>query len=554
MDTEYIVGMNIEGVATRSLENPNLPLNDASIWEGYGLASTSASGVSVTPSNALKYSPVWQAVNLISGDVAKLPLNVYQRLPNGGREKAVHHPAQKLVRRKANSRMAAFQFWRRMMVHCLIWNKAYALIARDEQGRPVELLPLLPDRTTLETRNNETGPIYVTEIDGEIRGFLPRDILHLEGISVAGDDCELVSKARDSWALGLTAENFASKFFKNGAKTSGILELPLGIGKKAAEQVKEGFYNTQSRMDNAFKTVILRDGAKFHSTSVTPRDGLMSDVRNQQVADVGRWYNLPPHKLGVGDNASYNSLEQENQSYLDSTLSHWLWTIKAESEIKLLTLAEQDNDTHYIEHNTRALLMADTKTQFEVGVLGVNNGLITQNEWRGPMNLNPVEGGDVMRKPLNIGVVGEGDSDMDNDERSERLAKSAEKVLQTRAKHEANKVLQLVRRTAKKRQLPGFVKWLQDDLLTGGCRDTFASSIREAAEPVAILNGADTDDLCERLADSFTASVRNEMLTIATEHTSTDIARMAISDACELLETNYTTNVATILENNHGTT
>lgn len=530
----------------RSLENPNLPLNDASVWAEYGLANMSASGVSVTPSSSLTYSPVWQAVNLISGDVAKLPFNVFQRLDNGGRVLDRMHPVHKLVRKRPNVQMSAFQFWRRVMVHCLIWNRAYALIVRDTDGTPIELLPLLPDRTYLITSNSEIGPYYATEIDGTLRGFVPRDVLHFEGISVAGDDCELVSKARNSWALGLTAENFASRFFKNGAKVSGILELPLGISHKAADTVKEGFYKTQSQMDNAFKTVVLRDGAKFHSTSVTPRDGLMGDVRDQQVKEVARWYNLPPHKLGAGEKFSYNSLEQENQSYLDSTLSHWLWTLKAESELKLLTPEEQERDTHYIEHNTRALIQADTATQFEIGEKGVNNGLITQNEWRATQNLNPVDGGDVMRQPLNIGTPGQQEGD--ESDQTRKLLKSTAKALQTRAKHEATKVLNAVRRTAKKRQISNFVKWLDGDVLNDELRGSFTCSLSEVAEPVAILVGTETNTLCGAVADQFICSLQDEMRTVATTHTDIDIARRAIGDACDLLETNYTQTVTQLME------
>ena len=524
------------GQAQRSLENPNLPLDDASLWREYGLSSSTAAGASISPSSALTYSPVWQAVNLISGDVAKLPLNIYARTAAGGRELDRMHPVYRLVRKFPNSQMAAFKFWRRLMVHCLIWNRAYALIVRDGAGVPSELLPLCPDRTALVTRDTEIGPYYATEIDGMIRGFSPRDVLHFEGISVNGDDCELVSKARNSWSLGLTAENFASRFFKNGAKTSGILELPLGISKKAADTVKEGFYNTQSRMDNAFKTIVLRDGAKFHSTSVTPRDGLMGDVRDQQVKEVARWYNLPPHKLGAGEKFSYNSLEQENQSYLDSTLSHWLWTIKSECELKLLSNSEQDRDTHYIEHNTRALLQADTATQFEIGEKGVNNGLITQNEWRATQNLNPVDGGDVMRQPLNIGSPS---TDQPVDDVRSRLKESSERALRTRAKHEATKVLNAVRRAAKKRELAGFIKWLDAELLTSDLRTTFSTSIEEVGEPVAIINGLDSVALCGEIATGFITTLQDEMRNVATTTTDTELARLAIGDACDLLEKTY---------------
>ena len=60
-----------------SLENPNLPLNDANVWSDvFGDGYESASGVSVTHASALRISAVFRGVNLISTTVGKLPLLV----------------------------------------------------------------------------------------------------------------------------------------------------------------------------------------------------------------------------------------------------------------------------------------------------------------------------------------------------------------------------------------------------------------------------------------------------------------------------------------------
>ena len=147
MQQTYIVDPRFE---LRGIENPSVSLNNPKIWDQlYGTGGTN-SGINITPESALGIGAVFQAVNLISGDVAKLPLNVYQRRPDlgdKGREVANNHPAQRLIKYRPNSEMSAFKFWRRLMTHALLWSNAYAYIIRDGSGSPVELLPLLPDRT-----------------------------------------------------------------------------------------------------------------------------------------------------------------------------------------------------------------------------------------------------------------------------------------------------------------------------------------------------------------------------------------------------------------------
>jgi phage portal protein BeeE len=59
-------------------------------WVRGGAASSS--GVAVNHQVALKYSPFWAAVRVISGTLAALPFLVYERLDNGGKQRMQTHP------------------------------------------------------------------------------------------------------------------------------------------------------------------------------------------------------------------------------------------------------------------------------------------------------------------------------------------------------------------------------------------------------------------------------------------------------------------------------
>ena len=104
-----------------------------------------------------------------------------------------------------------------------------------------------------------------------------------QGVSINGmADCQLVSLARNSWALGLAQEKFQSKFFANGGRIGGILELPLGMPKPSRDQLEEGFRKSYEGADNPFKTVVLRDNAKFHAAQQSPEDAQLVDASEQQ--------------------------------------------------------------------------------------------------------------------------------------------------------------------------------------------------------------------------------------------------------------------------------
>ncbi len=387
---------------SRSLENPGVPVDQA-VWG----STESASGEDISPLRALNLAPVWQSVSMISGDIAKLPLNLYERLDEDTRQRAVNIPMQKVVRRQPNREIGSIKFWRRFVSHALLWGNAYAWIDRNGRGEAAGLINLLPDRTYPRRRNGVLT--YTTTVSDEGRAVtetLPAsEVVHVEGLTInniKGED--LVAAARDSFGLALAAEGFGSKFFANGAQAGGVLEIPTHYTQQAADNLEEGWRQKYTSRNNWFRTAILRDGAKFHSVTVDAQSSQLTELREEQVREVARWFNLAPSRLGLSDSVSYNSKAEDNQSYLDSTLSIYMELIQEELWIKTLTPKQQLN--HYFEYNTNALLRMNANDRMEYYKDGLGWGLWTPNEVRARENMNPRDGGDVYFAPLNHFVSG----------------------------------------------------------------------------------------------------------------------------------------------------
>jgi len=389
---------------TRSLENPNLSLTDPDAWNDAFGGSTSSAGINVTHKNALSLAPIWQAVSMISGDVAKQPLDLFRRIDAQSREKAIGVPANNVVRRRANDEVTSKKFWRRFMVHLLLWNNAYAFVDRNGRGEPIALINLLPDRTYPERKGGELR--FITIVDGRPTPLAAADVLHVEGIATDNmSGCDLVGQAKDSWGLALAAEGFGSEFFANGAQAGGVLEIPPHYTKKAADNLEQGWFKKYSGKGNWFKTAILRDGAKFHNVTVDAKRSQHHELREDQVREIARWFNLSPSRLGLSDSVSYNSKSEDNQAYLDSTIQIWLDLIADECWAKLLTTAQQQS--HFFEHNTKSLLRMNAKARMEVYETGLEWGVWSVNEVRAAENMNPRDGGNVYYSPMNHNATGE---------------------------------------------------------------------------------------------------------------------------------------------------
>jgi len=67
-------------------------------WFSGGYESTS--GVSVTSATAMTFVAVYSCIDILSRTVGSLPLYLYRRLPEGGKELARKHPLFRLMRRQ----------------------------------------------------------------------------------------------------------------------------------------------------------------------------------------------------------------------------------------------------------------------------------------------------------------------------------------------------------------------------------------------------------------------------------------------------------------------
>lgn len=356
------------------------------------------SGVRITGKSALKYAPVWQAVNTIAGDLATLPLLLYER--DGERKsRAPEHPSYRLLRRRPNRYMSAAVFKETLQAHVLLWGNGYAEIERNPRGDAVALWPLLPDRTKPGMVDGALW--YITTIDdGSERKLRAENVLHIKGLGFDGlRGYSIVAMARNSFGLGLAAEKYASKFFANDATPGGVLEHPAKLDDESFERVRDSWNDLHEGLDNKHRIAILEEGMKFQAISIPMKDAQWLEARTFQRTDVASWFCLPPHKVGDLSRATFGNIEEQNRDYLNTSLMRWLEKWAQECDEKLLREREKDADSHFFEFLTAALLRGDLLRRAQAYASGIAARWLNPNEVRAMENLNPYEGGDEFVNP-----------------------------------------------------------------------------------------------------------------------------------------------------------
>lgn len=386
----------------RAAFGPSDSVSSGGGWFVHHFGAKTDAGVSVSEWTAITLPAVYACVSIIANNLAQLPLNVYRTLPNGGREIMSDHPLQVILHDQANDDMSSFVFRQSVNHHALLWGNGYAEIERNRRGDALAMWPLYPDRT--RPKKTDGSPLrYESRVNGQFVSLPAEDVLHIPALGFDGYiGYSPVAVARQAVGMGLAMEKFGGKFFANDSKSGGFLMHPGKLGDAGVKNVADGF-NKQGGPDNAFKVKVLEEGMKFISTTIPPDDAQFLSSREFQVAEIARIYGVPLVLLQAMEKSTAwgSGIEQMMIGFVVWTLQPWIVRWEQELNRKLLSSADREAGL-FVKFNLNALLRGDMKArgQFYRDLYGI--GAINPNEIRALEDMNPYEGGDEFRVPLNM--------------------------------------------------------------------------------------------------------------------------------------------------------
>ena len=369
-------------------------------------------GRHVNETSALKNATLFRAANLISGVVGMLPTNLLRRNPDGTIEKALDHPAQRLMRVSPNParRQTPSQWKSYMQGRALLRGNAFAYKVPGVRG-PQGLVALDPARVTIKERSDGALEYIWQPSNGAKRTFSQDDVLHIRAPwssdGVSGDG--LLKLAAEALSLADAGDEAAAKMLKNGTYVGGILKHPKQLGVEAAKRLKEQFAAYHSGPDNAGKWMVAEEGLEVQQLGVTGRDAQGIEQRKLQIEEIARYTGLPRPLLMMDDTSWGSGIEQLGLYFVIYCLMPWF--VSWEEALNLSLLTEEERKTHYFKFNEAALLRGSLKDQAEflakaLGGPGAT-GYMVPNEARDKMELPPIDGGDLP----NWGQMDNGEAD-----------------------------------------------------------------------------------------------------------------------------------------------
>ena len=350
----------------------------------------------------MQVAAVFACIRVLAESVASLPLIVYKRRPDGGKDRDPPHPLYRTLHDRPNRWQTGFEFREMLMGHAALRGNAYAAIKATGGQAVAELTPLHPDRVIPFRAPDGLIAYEHTPLEGPRRILLQPEMLHIRGLSDDGI-CGLspIKLHREAIGLALVTEEHGARLFANGAQLGGVLQHPGKLQPEAVERLKKSWEARYSGVGNAHRTAVLEEGMTWNKVGMTSEDAQFLESRHYQVTEIARIFRIPPHMIGDLSKATFSNIEHQALEFVVHTLRPWL--VRWEQAILRDLFTEPDQETHFVEFLVDGLLRGDTQSRYNAYAVGRQWGWLSANDIRRLENLNPIEqGGDDYFQPLNM--------------------------------------------------------------------------------------------------------------------------------------------------------
>lgn len=390
-----------------TVENPTVPLTDTSILEMLG-ADQTYSGKNVSEITALGLSAVWRAVQVSCSVPSALPFHAYTQ-KDDKRVKATGRPSQLLE--SPHPDMTPYEFWLTARFHRKLWGNAYIRKLRNPLGHIQEMWLIHPGRVKVGRESEAGRKVYA--IDGGKEVLSDREVLHLPGMGYDGI-CGVspVRAARESIGMGLAAQEYGGRLFGSGMLATGVLQTEQRLTQSQADALAARWKAKRTGLESAHGTVVLDKGAQFHQLSIAPIDAQFLESRRFQIVEVCRWFGVPPFLMFETEKSTSwgTGLEQQALGWVKFDLQPDLLGFEQRVDKHALWADPTKPEPLYSKHSLEGLLRGDSAARAAFYNSMWNLGAVSTNEIRAYEDMEPVEGGDVHYRPLNMGELGTTDN------------------------------------------------------------------------------------------------------------------------------------------------
>ena len=370
---------------------------------------------------------VHRCIQLISNSASSVKLDVYD-----GDNLLDNHELISLLQRP-NPLQSGVEFFASMYSFLLISGNSYIVRDSDDLRPAKELYLLRPDRVRIIPGETSIPNSYQYVINGSVEKEYPVDqasgLSQIKQIKLWSplDDFYGLSPVKAS-AYNIDQHNLAGlhnvALLKNGCTPSGMLKFEptdeTGMSTQLTDDQRarllEDLEFRFQGSHNSGRPMLLEGNFSYQQLGLNPRDMDFQELQNMSAREIALCFGVPAQLIGIPEANTYSNMETAKLGLYEETVIPLLKRVESDLNEYLSPLYNGDIHVQY-DINSIPAMAEKTRQTYENVVGGVNAGILTRNEAREKLGLDPVTGADELFIPSNLFPIGEASdvSPEDND-------------------------------------------------------------------------------------------------------------------------------------------
>ena len=360
-----------------------------------------ASGVSVDAGTAIQASTVYSCVSLIADSVATMPIHSYRKTGDF-RELTTSPSWMDATNSMPNPETDRFTWIHRTISSLALYGNSYWLIVeRDNLGFPKQIFNLHPEYVSIDRKNGEA--VYTYDGKKTYRRYTTLtpdgDIIHIKNFEQGSEyGLSPIEAGAEAIGISLASDDFAGRFFSNGAVLSGVIEMDSTPSEEALRIFKQSFNRKHQGTKKSHNIGVLTEGATWKPIAINHQQMQFLESRKYNKIEICGLFRVPPYLIGDLSETTKlgSSIEEQNRIFYELTLLPYINRI--EQAMTMMLPRGQ-----FARIDVSGLLRASISQRYQAYNLGRNAGFLSVNEIRAKEDLPPLDSeiGDSYLQNLN---------------------------------------------------------------------------------------------------------------------------------------------------------
>lgn len=343
-------------------------------------------------------NPRMAVIDKISSDLSYVKGKLYRINQDGEKQEIRKHPFLDFMDRpNPLYEFTASALWKLQNDFLLLKGEGFFIIERYDNGYPAELWPVPPH--WVQMTPYQGFPFYRVRVaDGSVMDvsvddmFVMRDLNPLDPYRRGLGQAEAIA---DEIEIDEYAAKFQKKFFYNDATPGIFIHMP-GAGEDQVNRFLARWKERFQGVRNSHSPAIL-GGPKESTVTVTKLSDNMKDLdmisgRTFTRDAVMEHFGMPREIMGITQNSNRATAEAARYIYATNVLTPRLMNRQDAINLQLLPVYGEDLVWEYDD-----IIPKDKEFERDIAYNGWNNGLITKNEAREKLDMEPAPNGDVYK-------------------------------------------------------------------------------------------------------------------------------------------------------------